>query len=124
MKLYCIFSQESIKAMGGNRGKMAAQAGHAFLHSFWDAETKDFPLINDIAKAYRNSGMAKKVTLIVDTTQELYHLAEKYEKISGVSLVRDAGLTVFNQPTVTCLGIGPIKDEDCGEDLQSLKVFI
>ena len=35
--MYCIFAKESIDKMKGNRGKMAAQAGHAFLHSWWDA---------------------------------------------------------------------------------------
>ena len=38
IKMYCIFSRESLEAMKGVRGKMAAQAGHAYLHAFWNAD--------------------------------------------------------------------------------------
>ena len=38
-KMYCIFAKESIAKMNGIRGKMATQAGHAYLHAFWDATT-------------------------------------------------------------------------------------
>lgn len=38
MKMYCIFARESIEKMGGNRGKLAAMAGHAFVGALLDAE--------------------------------------------------------------------------------------
>lgn len=37
-RMYCIVARDSLKLMNGNRGKLAAQAGHAYLHAFWDAE--------------------------------------------------------------------------------------
>lgn len=127
MRMYCIVARDSLNAMNGNRGKLAAQAGHAFLHSYWDAEDK-FPEGDrgrDPVLAYRASGKAKKVTLVVDTVPELEALRDTYRSICGVSLVTDAGLTCFDGiPTTTCLGIGPIRDEDIGDDLKTLRVLI
>ncbi len=102
MRIYCIFSQEAIDLMGGNRGKLAAQAGHAYLHSFWEAQ-ENFP---DLAKAYRR-GLARKICMVVPTTQDLVRLNEMYENYPK-SLVTDSGFTVFDGPTITCLGIGPV----------------
>ena len=121
MKMYCVFSMEAIKAMGGNRGKMAAQAGHAYLHAWWDAEEK----YNLTALAYRQSGKAKKVALVVVTTDELVAMHERLKARSvGLSLVEDAGMTVFGGPTVTCLGIGPVPDGWLDEQVNALQVLI
>lgn len=144
IKMYCIFSKESIEAMGGNRGKMAAQAGHAYLHAYWDAEEaleyhkNRFAFLNHkedelaeqrytyILNEYKNgkSG-ATKICLIVDTNEQLQQLQQAYKNKTGTSLVVDSGKTVFNgQSTITCLGIGPIDDNGVGDDLRQLKVFI
>jgi peptidyl-tRNA hydrolase len=120
LKLICITSKEIMKAYGGNRGKFGAQCGHAFLHSFWDAEDK-FP---KRAEEYKFSDSAKKVVLVTETTEEFLALEDKYYNKFGTTVVRDSGLTIFSEPTVTCIGIGPIKDEECGEDLNSLKVLL
>jgi len=136
MRMYCIVSREALKAMNGNRGKLAAQAGHAYLHAYWDAENYlDRPVTEvsmaewsarkDLLVAYRTGGKATKVCLVVETTEQLRELEAAYRPVCGVSLVTDAGLTCFDGvPTVTCLGIGPIRDEDVGDDLKALKVLI
>jgi peptidyl-tRNA hydrolase len=134
VKMYCIFAKESVDKINGVRGKMCTQAGHAYLHSFWDATRLsvlndfDMDLIQEKkmaqAVAYKNSDRAYKITLIVDTVEELVALQEKYKDICGTSLVTDAGFTVFNEPTTTCLGIGPISEENIGDDIKNLKVFI
>ena len=133
IKMYCIFAKESVAKMKGNRGKMSTQAGHAYLHAYWDSENKFTFRTNETewsnsyrygpAIDYRNSDHAYKITLIVDTVDELKALQEKYKSICGTSLVTDAGFTVFNEPTTTCLGLGPIREEDIGDDLKSLKTF-
>ncbi len=129
MKMYCVVARDSLKAMNGNRGKLAAQAGHVFLHAYWDAEER-FDGSADILEMspteyYRFSGKAKKVTLVVDTVDDLKALYDAYRPICGVSLVVDAGLTCFNGvPTTTCLGIGPITNDQIGDDLKALKVLI
>lgn len=131
MRMYCIVARESLNKMNGNRGKLAAQAGHAYLHAWWDSEERfnyHVPGLGLVgghkAEKYRNSGRATKVCLVVDTVDELKALEEAYRPVCGVSLVTDAGLTCFDEPTTTCLGIGPIRDEDIGEDLKALKVLI
>ena len=133
-KMYCIFAKESIAKMNGIRGKMATQAGHAYLHAFWDATTPNpnhttlaepdiFAKKQEQAFAYVNSDHAYKITLIVDTVDELKVLQEAYRNVCGTSLITDAGFTVFNEPTTTCLGIGPISEDKIGEDLKILKTF-
>jgi len=133
MKMYVVFAMESIKKMGGNRGKLAAMAGHGFLHSYWDSEdrfTQKYLWNNDGTPKldnndeYRASGRATKVCLVVDTVDELKALYEAYKPICGVSLVTDAGLTCFDGPTTTCLGIGPISEDKVGRDLSKLRVLI
>jgi peptidyl-tRNA hydrolase len=118
-KMYCVFALESVKKMNGIRGKLGTQAGHAYLHAWWDAHER-FP---DHADVYRNSNLAFKITLFVDTVEELEKLHDAYHGVCGVSLVKDAGRTVFNEPTVTCLGIGPLPDSLKGEDLSNLKTL-
>ncbi len=119
LKMYCVCSKEALAKMKGIRGKMIAQAGHAFLHAYWDSEAR-YP---EYAAAYRNSERAYKITLAVDTQAELESLEEAYRSICGVSLVVDAGFTVFDGPTVTFLGIGPIPEKLIGDDLKGLKTL-
>lgn len=119
IKMYCICSKEALGLMKGIRGKMITQGGHAYLHAFWDAE-KRFP---KMAQAYKDSERAFKITLAVATTEELAALEEAYRPHCGVSLVTDAGLTVFDGPTTTFLGIGPIPENMIGDDLRSLKLL-
>ena len=123
VKMYCIFARESVEKMNGIRGKMCTQAGHAYLHAFWDAiDYKSVEKTNQ-ALAYKGSDRAYKITLIVDTVDELRAIQEKYKDICGTSLVTDAGFTVFNEPTTTCLGLGPISEDNIGDDLKALKTF-
>jgi len=119
MQMYTVVSKEAIKKMNGIRGKMMTQAGHAILHSFWDAEQR-FP---KEAADYKNSDHAKKITCVVETEAELIALRDRYREVCGVSLVKDAGFTVFNEPTITFLGIGPLREEDIGSDLKKLPLF-
>jgi peptidyl-tRNA hydrolase len=118
-RLYCIMAKDSIDKMKGVRGKMITQGGHGYLHSFWDAERR-FP---EHARAYQQSSHAYKITLVVPTTDDLLPLLDAYRDVCGVSLVKDAGFTVFEEPTVTCLGIGPIPENLIGDDLKALKTL-
>jgi len=117
IKMYCIVAKDSLAKMNGVRGKLATQAGHAYLHASWDSE-KRFP---EILQAYKDSSHAFKITLVVPTVDDLLILQKAYEPICGVSLVTDAGFTCFKEPTTTCLGIGPISEDMVGNDLNDLK---
>lgn len=105
--------------MKGIRGKFMAQAGHAFLHSFWNSEDY-FP---DFAKEYKNGQHARKITLGVETDSEMLELYEKYKTVCGTTKVIDSGFTVFTEPTLTCVGIGPIPEHLVQEDLKKLKTL-
>jgi peptidyl-tRNA hydrolase len=127
-KLYCIFADESVKKMNGIRGKMCTQAGHAYVHSIWDAFAPSFNLIKMFRKikqayAYKHSERAYKITLRISTVDVLKAIQEKYKNICGTHLVTDAGFTVFKEPTTTCLGLGPISEDKIGDDLKALKTF-
>lgn len=152
-KMYCIFAKESLDKIKGVRGKLATQAGHAYLHAYWDAmershdpfPTRPFghPVSGDDEKrrqkeisewmcraakreqaaAYKASERAYKITLVVDTVDQLKILHEAYKDVCGTALITDAGFTVFKEPTTTCLGIGPISEANIGEDLKCLKTL-
>ena len=122
LKMYCVFSAEAITAMGGNRGKMAAQAGHAYLHAWWDAFAD--PALRPLAERYQQGPSAVKVCLLAADENILATLCDAYRGKTGVTLVRDRGLTVFAKPTVTCAGIGPIDPEDREILLRALKPLI
>jgi peptidyl-tRNA hydrolase len=131
LRIYIVFSKEAIDLMGGNRGKMCAMAGHAALHAWWNSNQRwhsyEGGLGGDYtspAELYLNSGQATKICLIAETNADLEAIQKNYKDKYGTTLVIDAGKTVFKEPTLTCIGIGPINDEECGDDLKKLKVFI
>ncbi len=119
IKMYVIFAKESVDKMKGSRGKLGTQAGHGYLHAFWDASDR-FP---DMAQAYRDTTHAYKITLVVPTVADLEALEASYRDVCGVSLVKDAGFTVFAEPTVTVLGVGPLRESDIGDDIKALKTL-
>jgi peptidyl-tRNA hydrolase len=120
MKVYAIVSSEALKKMNGNRGKLGAMVGHAFVHALWDADARH----SDRAQAYKNSGLAKKVVLLCNDEALMRQLAEDYRPICGTTVVEDAGLTVFDGKTFAAVGMGPLTADECDERLARLKVLI
>jgi peptidyl-tRNA hydrolase len=115
LKMYAIFARETLALFQGNEGKLAAQAGHAYLHAFWDAEELADELANQdvnsyayLVHAYKVGMDARKIALVVDTVEELRDIEQSFIGFAGTSLVEDCGYTIFKEPTITCLGIGPI----------------
>jgi|SRR3989344_6251571 len=83
-----------------SKGKLAVQVGHATVDALMKSD-------KNIVEEWRKEGM-KKVVLKVKNLEEL----KKFESIARkeglkVSLIKDAGLTEFTKPEITCLGIGP-----------------
>src|SRR3989338_8729536 len=86
------------------KGKMAAQVAHASTGSLLKSH-------KDYITAWKNEGM-KKVVLKVKDLDELLKLKEMAEDAGLVTfLVEDAGKTVVEPGTITCLGIGPDREE-------------
>jgi PTH2 family peptidyl-tRNA hydrolase len=98
------------------KGKLAAQVSHASV----EALLKSHP---DIVEEWRNQGM-KKVVLKVKDRKELfaYKRAAEENRLE-TALVRDAGKTVIPAGTITCLGIGPDKEEKIDLVTSELKMI-
>lgn len=118
LKLYCVISREAWAVCKTVPGKMAAQCGHGFCGALCDALDR-FP---ERAKAYITSAATPKITLIADEAQ-LHELHRLYKDKFGVALIKDAGRTVFQRPTLTALGIGPILASEREELLRTLRVW-
>lgn len=120
MKLYAIVYTPAIKKMGGNRGKLGAMLGHAYVHAMWDADARH----PDRALAYKTSGIAKKVVLECHDEELMRNLALDCQGVCGTTVVEDAGLTVFKEKTFVAVGIGPLAADECDERLRSLKPLL
>ena len=82
------------------KGKMCSQVAHAAVECIMASDKKKL-------EEWRKQGM-KKIVLRVKDLDELRKFKGLAKDNGLVSkLVTDAGKTVFNEPTITCLGIGP-----------------
>lgn len=99
-----------------SRGKLAAQACHASLGSYKRADEK-------MIKKWEQEG-GKKVVVKVNDLKELFEI---YELVKATDLpyflVTDAGHTELPKSTVTCLGIGPGKEEKIDKITEELKLL-
>lgn len=88
------------------RGKAEVQFGHAvamLLHSPHPVPIAPYMM-----------GSQLKLSMEVDGLAELEAIAKKAsERGVRYALVQDAGRTVFDVPTITCIGLGPMNKTDC-----------
>jgi len=118
MKMYAIVLNEALAVMGDNRGKIAAQCGHAFVTVAMKCKSSD----PKRWKEYDESSYHGKVVLKADM-EEVQSLMDELKGKVPMQLIRDAGLTVFDGPTNTVLGIGPIRDSEQPKSLKELKLL-
>lgn len=86
------------------RGKLAAQAAHASVASLLSTDI-------DAQKEWFGVGMPK-VVLAVDSEEALLGYFEQARDAELPSqVIRDAGKTVVEAGTITCVGIGPARPE-------------
>ncbi|MEK6892550.1 MAG: peptidyl-tRNA hydrolase Pth2 [Nanoarchaeota archaeon] len=98
------------------KGKMGAQCSHASVDGTLKSDKK-------IVDLWKKDG-GKKVVLKVKDEKELF----KYKQIaedSGLktALIHDAGHTVVEPGTITCLGIGPDEEEKIDRVTGKLKMM-
>lgn len=87
------------------KGKLAAQVGHACVKSVIDNE------LDERIEYWLKDGMSK-IVVGCNSLDELFQLIGKARELNVMdSLIKDAGLTEFKQPTYTCVAIGPDEDE-------------
>ena len=91
-------------ALGLPPGKMAAQAAHAAVGALLNAR-------RDAQVAWLEAGMPK-IVLQCGSAEALLAIHAKAEAAGlPATLVRDAGKTVVEAGTATCVGIGPARPE-------------
>jgi len=101
-------------------GKLAAQVSHASFGAVLNSKdcTRNessihIDLDNDDMLKHWLEQRFTKVVLYVKSEQKLLDIFNKAkEKGLMCSLIKDAGFTVFSEPTHTCVGIGPAHPED------------
>lgn len=98
------------------KGKLAVQVAHAAAEAVLRSNKKD------IAE-WRNEGMPK-IVLKVKDLKEL----QKFNQLAKdmgftTALITDAGRTVVEPGTVTCLGIGPEDEEKLDKLIGELKLL-
>ena len=98
------------------KGKLAAQVAHAAVEAVLRSDKKD-------VTAWRNEGMPK-IVLKVANLKELQKF-NQLAKDSGfkTALITDAGRTVVEPGTVTCLAIGPENEEKLNKLIGELKLL-
>jgi len=86
------------------KGKLAAQSSHASVDAVLNSD-------RNIVEKWKSEG-GKKLILKVSDINELkkYYNKAKKEKLVAV-IIKDAGKTFFSKSTVTCIAIGPDKDD-------------
>ncbi len=98
------------------KGKMAVQVAHASLDAVMKSDKNK-------VKAWLADG-AKKVVLKVKDEDELLSYKQKAGKEKlVVALIRDAGKTVVEPGTITCLGVGPDEEFRIDKVTGKLKVL-
>lgn len=97
------------------KGKLAAQASHASVESMLKSH-------KDYISQWRREGMKKVILKVKDLDELLKYkqLAEDNGLVTG--LIQDAGHTVVSPGTITCLGIGPDKEEKIDKVTGNLKM--
>ncbi len=98
------------------KGKAVAQGAHAAVEAALKGD-------KEMVKAWRAAGMPK-IVLKVKDLKELESF-NQFAKDAGITaaLITDAGHTVVEPGTVTCLGLGPDKDEKLDKLVGHLKLY-
>ena len=98
------------------KGKLAAQCSHASVDTILKSDRK-------IVDLWKREG-GKKVVLKVKDDKELFKYKQMAED-DGIktALITDAGRTVLEPGTITCLGIGPDLEEKIDKVSGKLKMM-
>ena len=98
------------------KGKLASQVAHAAVACYANSNSS-------LKKEWISEGM-KKIVLKVKDLEELEHYASLAKKNDLVcELISDAGRTVVEPGTITCLGIGPDEEELIDKVTGNLKIL-
>jgi len=100
------------------KGKIASQCGHAFIEAFLKTLKQKPEWINE----WINEGQAK-IVLKAKNEKELLEYFEKLKKLFPTVLIKDAGHTQTKPGTITCLGVGPVPENEINKFTSKLKLL-
>lgn len=109
-----------------NRGKEIAQASHASLafmgHRILNTFDGRITFTPAIYEWFNKS--FTKITLQVDSEEALLDVHKKAQEAGVESyLIKDDGRTYFDEPTYTCVGIGPDYSEKIDKVTKGLRLY-
>ena len=98
------------------KGKLSAQVAHASVDTALKSDKK-------IVELWKKDG-GKKIVLKVKDEKELFKYKQMAEDLGlKTALITDAGHTVLEPGTITCLGIGPDIEEKIDKVSGKLKIM-
>ncbi len=100
------------------KGKLAAHVAHASLEGYKKVRGKDPELV----KEWEEEGQ-KKIVVKVKDEKEMLELFERAKREVPAALIKDAGHTQIPPGTLTCLVLGPWKDEELDKFTNGLKLL-
>lgn len=100
------------------KGKLAAHVSHASLAGYRLVRGREPKFVEE----WEREG-EKKIVVKVDGERELFELYEKIKKEIPTAIIKDAGFTQIPPGTVTCLVVGPWKDEEVDKFTKDLKLL-
>ncbi|HLD57693.1 MAG TPA: peptidyl-tRNA hydrolase Pth2 [archaeon] len=99
-----------------SKGKLAAQVAHASLDAYLKAD-------KDAVSEWELTGV-KKVVLRAQDLKELMAIFDKLKSAKlKPSLIKDAGHTEIEPGTVTCVGVGPVEENQVNKITGHLKML-
>lgn len=118
-------------------GKLSAQVSHASLGCILNKKNSSYKELDNGTSVKFNfnddeyewlteTKLSKftKIVLKVNSEKELLDVYNKAkEKDLNSCLIKDAGNTFFDEPTYTCVGIGPVKDYELNDITGNLKLY-
>lgn len=110
------------------RGKAIAQGCHASLgavlsrNSSASSDSIKIDLTDEEKEWFQNR--FTKVCLSVENLDKLMEIYNKAKDLGlTVAIIKDAGFTAFNEPTITCIAIGPHYKEKIDDLTKDLKLY-
>lgn len=98
------------------KGKLAVQAAHAAVMAVLKTDKKK-------VSEWEKEGMKKVVLKVKDLNELRKYLQVANNNGLNTALITDAGRTVVEPGTVTCLGIGPDLEEKIDKVTGELKIL-
>ena len=98
------------------KGKLAAQASHAAVEAVLKSKQSK-------VDEWHNQGMPKIVLKVEDLNELKEYLKKAKSESLTIALIKDAGTTFFKTSTITCLAIGPDKEEKIDKVISKLKLL-